>query len=110
MKTGLIKTIVIVMIAAFYALVAFPLPYLLLDHASAMQSGDGEHSDRDIHAWLEWAASSSLAESPPPVPPLLAPLPSSSFPSEQVCAVWSGLARHLRGPPTLACNHRLTNS
>jgi hypothetical protein len=102
MQVRLTRTILIAAVAMLYVLVAFPLPYLLLDHASAMQAGDKHHSDRDVHAWLEWAAGSSLAESPPPSPPSLAPVPASLVPSIRVRAVLPDLARYLRGPPALA--------
>lgn len=55
MKTWSARAILIVALVVLYALVAFPLPYLLLDHSSAMQAGDDHHSDRDGHAWLKWA-------------------------------------------------------
>lgn len=102
MKSRLIKLMVIIVIAIAYAMVALPLPYLLLDHSAAMQAGDAHHSDRDVHAWLEWAASSSLTESPPPLPASLAPLPAPPVPSVMVRAVLPDLASHLRGPPAFA--------
>ncbi|MCP9440511.1 MAG: hypothetical protein NHB36_11555, partial [Nitrospira sp.] len=40
MKTWSARAILIVALVVLYVLVAFPLPYLLLDHSSAMQAGD----------------------------------------------------------------------
>ncbi|MCP9471174.1 MAG: hypothetical protein NNA30_00365 [Nitrospira sp.] len=102
MQGRLTRTMLIAAVAMLYVLVALPLPYLLIDHYSAIQAGDTNHSDVDIHAWLEWAAGSSLSESPPPLPSSLAPLPASPIPSIVVRAVLPDLASHLRGPPALA--------
>lgn len=48
------------LVAGLYLLTALPLPYLLLDHDAGMAAGDCSHSAIDVHAWLEWAAGSSL--------------------------------------------------
>lgn len=51
----------VALVIGLYLLSALPLPYLLLDHYSAMAGGDAGHSATDIHVWLEWAAGSSLS-------------------------------------------------
>lgn len=61
MQVQVTRVMFIAAVTMLYVLVALPLPYLLVDHYSAMQAGDTSHSDVDIHAWLEWAASSSLS-------------------------------------------------
>lgn len=94
------QLILIALVVALYLLVALPLPYLLVDHYSAVAAGDTAHSAVDIHVWLEWAAGSSLsggklvvALSQPFVGPVTVPSPrmaSISF----IAPIWS------RGPPT----------
>lgn len=98
----LTRPILIAAVTMLYVLVALPLPYFLIDHYSAIQAGDTNHSDVDIHAWLEWAAGSSLAASPPLSPPALAPVPAAPVTSVTVRAVLSDLVRYVRGPPSLA--------
>ncbi|MCP9469151.1 MAG: hypothetical protein NNA31_04015 [Nitrospira sp.] len=102
MQGRLTRTMLMAAVAIVYALVALSLPCLLLDHAFAMQAGDEHHSGHDVHAWLEWAAGSSLADPPSPSLPSLAPVPASPVPSVVVRAVLPGLAHSLRGPPALA--------
>lgn len=99
MRVRLIRAVLITTVAMLYVLVALPLPYLLLDHYSAMQAGDTNHSDVDIHAWLEWAASSGLSGTVPVLPSVQAPSFSPSIPSVQVFSVLLGSVLHSRGPP-----------
>jgi len=89
----------VAVVAVLYVLVALPLPYLLVDHYSAMQSGDPSHSDLDIHAWLEWAAGSSLSGSGLVVPSVSAPSLALPIPSAPVFSVLLGSALLGRGPP-----------
>jgi hypothetical protein len=99
MGVRLVQAQLIAAVATLYMLVALPLPYLLLDHYSAMQAGDTNHSDVDIHAWLEWAAGSSLSGTLPVLPSVPAPSFSPSIPSVQVFSVLLGAVLHSRGPP-----------
>jgi hypothetical protein len=101
MQVQLTRTILIAAVAMLYVLVALPLPYLLIDHYSAMQVGDSNHSDVDIHAWLEWAAGSSLSGTALIVPSVPAPSLSLTIPSVHVFSVLLGSALHSRGPPAL---------
>ncbi len=101
MRVRLIRAVLITTVAMLYVLVALPLPYLLVDHYSQMQAGDPGHSDADIHAWLEWAAGSSLSGTVLVLPSVPAPSFSPSIPSVQVFSVLLGSVLHSRGPPVL---------
>lgn len=100
MKRSARHLLPIALAVGFYLLAALPLPCLLLDHDAAMAAGDSAHSSVDIHAWLEWAAGSSLSTghlvieaSQPFVGPALVPqlqIPVTS----PVASLWS------RGPPS----------
>lgn len=61
MTTRIRQSFLIALLVGLYLLVALPLPYLLIDHDAAMLAADANHSASDIHAWLEWAAGSSLS-------------------------------------------------
>lgn len=100
MKGQLTRAVLIAAVAILYALIALPLPYLLIDHHSAMQMGDPNHAEVDVHAWLEWAAGSSLSGSVPVVPSVLVPLLALMIPSVQVFSIQLGSTRRSRGPPT----------
>lgn len=102
MQGRLTRTMLMAAVAIVYALVALSLPCLLLDHAFAVQAGQEHHSDRDVHVWLEWAAGSSLSESPPPLAPSLAFEPALLLPCGVVRPVLSAFFPCLRGPPALA--------
>ncbi|MCS6285368.1 MAG: hypothetical protein H8K08_08050 [Nitrospira sp.] len=93
------RIVLVAAVAILYALVALPLPYLLVDHYSAMQSGDPSHSDLDIHAWLEWAAGSSLSEAGLVVPSVPAPSLALPIPPVPVFSVLLDSALLGRGPP-----------
>jgi len=89
----------IILVAGLYLFVALPLPYLLVDHYSAMLDGDPDHSAVDIHVWLEWAAGSSLSGklvffvSQPFVGP-------STIPSCRISSILLASSLQARGPPT----------
>lgn len=99
MTTRIRQSFLIALLVGLYLLVALPLPYLLVDHYAAMLAGDADHSDVDIHVWLEWAAGSSLsggqivfAVSQLFVGP--APVPQFRIPSVPlIVSIWP------RGPP-----------
>ena len=99
MQARLIRVMFIAAVAMLYGLVALPLPYLLIDHYSAVQAGDPDHSDADVHAWLEWAASSSLSGTGLVLPSVL--LPSAILPISSVQGFSSLLVSvpYSRGPP-----------
>ena len=99
MQARLIRVMFIAAVAMLYGLVALPLPYLLIDHYSAVQAGDPDHSDADVHAWLEWAASSSLSGTGLVLPSV--PLPSAILPIPSVQGFSSLLVSvpYSRGPP-----------
>ena len=101
MQVQLTRTILIAAVTMLYVLVALPLPYLLIDHYSSIQAGDTNHSDVDIHAWLEWAAGSSLSGTVLIVPSVPAPSLSLTIPSVRVFSVLLGSVLHSRGPPVL---------
>jgi hypothetical protein len=61
MQVRLARTMVIAVVTLLYVMLLLPLPYLLVEHYSATQTGDSSHSDVDVHAWLEWATGSSLS-------------------------------------------------
>ncbi len=99
LQVQLTRTMLIAAVAMLYVLVALPLPYLLVDHYSAMQAGDTSHSDVDIHAWLEWAASSSLSGIGLVLSTVLVPSLISANPSLQVFARLLEATSYSRGPP-----------
>ncbi len=101
MQVQLTRTILIAAVAILYVLVALPLPYLLVDHYSAMQAGNTSHSDVDIHAWLEWAASSGLSVAVPVLPSVLIPSPPVAIPSPQIFSALLDFTLPSRGPPVL---------
>ena len=101
MQLQLTRPILIVAVAILYVLVALPLPYLLVDHYSAMQAGDTSHSDVDIHAWLEWAASSGLSSAVPVLPSILVSSRPVAIPSPQVFSALLDFTLPSRGPPVL---------
>lgn len=107
MQAQLIRTILIAAVAILYVMVALPLPYLLVDHYSAMQAGDTSHSDVDIHAWLEWAAGSSLSGTGLVLSPVLVPSLVSANPSLQVFARLLDATSYPRGPPALVSSRRI---
>jgi len=94
-------TILIAAVAILYVLVALPLPYLLVDHYSAMQAGDTSHSDVDIHAWLEWAASSGLSVAVPVLPSVLVPSHPVTISSPPIFSALLDFTLPSRGPPVL---------
>lgn len=100
-RVRLVQALLIAAIAMLYVLVALPLPYLLLDHYSAIQAGDANHSDVDIYAWLEWAAGSSLSGAGPVLPSALAPSLPVTIPSTHAFSVLLGSALQSRGPPAI---------
>ena len=100
MQIRLTRMVLIAAVAIVYALITLPLPYLLIDHYSAIQARDPNHSEVDVHAWLEWAAGSSLSGSVPVVPSVLVPLFALMIPSVQVFSILFGSTRRSRGPPT----------
>ncbi len=101
MQLQLTRPILIAAVAILYVLVVLPLPYLLVDHYSAMQAGDTSHSDVDIHAWLEWAASSGLSVAVPLLPSVMVPSRSLTISSPQVFSVLLDFTLQSRGPPVL---------
>lgn len=101
MQAQLTRTILIAAVAILYVLVALPLPYLLVDHYSAMQAGDTSHSDVDIHAWLEWAAGSGLSVAVPVLPSVLVPSHPVAISSPQIFSAPLDFTLPSRGPPVL---------
>lgn len=101
MQLQLARPIFLVAVAILYVLVALPLPYLLVDHYSAMQAGDPSHSDVDIHAWLEWAASSGLSVAVPVLPSVLVPSHPIAISSPQIFSALLDFTLPPRGPPVL---------
>lgn len=101
MHVPLTRTLLIAAVAILYVLAALPLPYLLVDHYSAMQAGDPSHSDVDIHAWLEWAASSGLSVAVPVLPSILVSSRPVAIPSSQVFSTLLDFTLPSRGPPVL---------
>lgn len=99
MQVRLTRMVLIGAVTILYVLVALPLPYLLIDHYSAMQAGDPNHSEVDVHAWLEWAAGSSLSGSVPVVLSVLVPLLALIIPSAVAFSILLGSTRRSRGPP-----------
>jgi hypothetical protein len=75
------QIVMIVAMAMLYALIALPLPYLLVDHYSAVQAGDPDHNEADVHVWLEWAAGSSLSGAGLILPSVLSPSMLPTIPS-----------------------------
>lgn len=86
-------------VAVLYAVVALPLPYLLVDHYSAVQASDADHSDVDVHAWLEWAAGSSLSGSGLVWPSVLLSSAILPIPSVQEFSNLRLSVPYPRGPP-----------
>ena len=101
MQVQLTRAMFIVAVTILYVLVALPLPYLLIDHYSAIQAGDTSHSDVDIHAWLEWAASSGLSGTMPVLPSVLVPSRSRAISSPHIFSVVLDSSLQSRGPPAL---------
>ena len=99
MQTRLIRVLFIAAVVMLYGLVALPLPCLLIDHYSAVQAGDLGHSDGDIHAWLEWAASTSLSGTGLVLPFMLLPSTILPIPSVQECSSLLMSIPYSRGPP-----------
>ena len=99
MQARIIRVMFIAAVAMLYGLIALPLPSLLIDHYSAVQAGDPDHSDADVHAWLEWAAGSSLFGAGLILPSVL--LPSAILPIPSVQGEASPLLSipNSRGPP-----------
>lgn len=106
MQVQLTRPILIAAVAILYVLVALPLPYLLVDHYSAMQAGETSHSDVDIHAWLEWAASFSFSGTVPVVPSVSAPSLLSAIPAIPVFARLLDVTSSPRGPPAAMSSYR----
>lgn len=99
MQARLTRMMLIAAVGTLYVLVALPLPYLLIDHYSAIQAGDTSHSDVDVHAWLEWAATSGLSGAVPVLPSVLVPLRSVTISSPHIFSVLLDSALQSRGPP-----------
>lgn len=93
------QIVMIVAMAMLYALIALPLPYLLVDHYSAVQAGDPDHNEADVHVWLEWAAGSSLSGAGLILPSVLSPSMLPMIPSVQEFFGLSGTGLRSRGPP-----------
>jgi hypothetical protein len=89
----------IVAMAMLYALIALPLPYLLVDHYSAVQAGDPDHNEADVHVWLEWAAGSSLSGTGLVLPSVLSPSMLLTMPLVQEFSGLPGSGLRSRGPP-----------
>jgi len=98
-KVQPIRVILIAAIAMLYALMALPLPYLLIDHSAAMQLGDSQHSEDDVHAWLEWAVGSSLSGAGLVLPSVLLLSVLLSIPSVQQVSKLHLSVEYSRGPP-----------
>lgn len=99
MQIRLTRMVLIAAVAIVYALITLPLPYLLVDHYSAIQAGDSNHSDVDIHAWLEWAAGSSLSGTGLVLLSVLNSSRVSTNPPLQVFARLLEATSYPRGPP-----------
>jgi len=95
------RRVLVAAVAVLYVLVALPLPYLLVDHYSAMQAGDTSHSDVDIHEWLEWAASSGLSVAVSVLPSVLVPSRPVTISMPQIFSILLVFTLQSRGPPVL---------
>ena len=84
---------------ATYVLLVLTLQPLLLDHAFAADSSHG-HSDGDVCAWLDHAASAGLHSVAPPIVLLHM---GTSCPSFNTASIHSTARFHdpVRGPPAL---------
>ncbi len=102
MQVQLTRTMLIAAVAMLYVLVALPVHYLLVDHHSAIQAGDANHSEVDIHVWLEWAAGSGLFGTVPVLPSVLVPACSVTILSPHILSVLQDSTSLSRGPPILA--------
>jgi hypothetical protein len=86
-------------VVAVYVLLLFSLQPLLLDHAFAAGSSD-EHSDQDVCAWLDHAASAGLHSVTAPVGLLHLVAAFSPY----VHLAFHSIGRscnYVRGPPSL---------
>ena len=99
MQARLIRVMFIAAVAMLYGLGALPLPYLLIDHYSAVQAGAPDHSYADVHAWLEWATSSSVSGAGLVLPSVLLPSPITPIPSVQGFSSLLVSVPYSRGPP-----------
>lgn len=83
-----------------YVLLALTLQPLLLEHTFAAGTAQ-EHSDQDVCAWLDHAASAGLhSVSPPPV--LIPVLITTVSPLDPVFTSVSRSSDSVRGPPALS--------
>jgi hypothetical protein len=99
MQTRLIREPFIAAVVMLHGLVALPLPCLLIDHYSAVRAGGPDHSDADVHAWLEWVASSSLSGTGLVLPSVLLPSAILPIPSVQGFSNLLVSVPYSRGPP-----------
>jgi len=83
-----------------YLALALPLPFVLLDHAWGILTGDPTHSAHDDHAWLDHAAGDGMAASDVGVAPdtLIAVDSSPDWLFVESLRVYLPSAR---GPPSL---------
>ena len=101
MQARLIRVIFIAAVAMVYGLVSLPLSSLLIDHYSAIQTDDPDHSDADVHSWLEWAASSSVSGVGLVLPSVLLPSATLPIPSVQGFSSLLVSVPYSRGPPAV---------
>ncbi|MBA5870253.1 MAG: hypothetical protein GDA68_09680 [Nitrospira sp. CR2.1] len=81
-----------------YAVLALPLPSVLLDHDLGLLTGDPVHTAGDVHAWLDHAAGSGLASGDAGVASadLVTPIVPPAYSSHESSNVQSPT---VRGPP-----------
>jgi hypothetical protein len=101
MTTRIRQSVLIALLVGLYLLVALPLPYLLVDHDAAMLAADANHSASDIHAWLEWAAGSSLSGGKLVFFHSQAMVGSSVIPPSRIPSMLLASSLRSRGPPAL---------
>lgn len=91
----------IALLVGLYLLIALPLPYLSVDHAAAMLAADADHSDSDIHVWLEWAAGSSLSGGKFVLFLSQAIVRPNQIPPARIPSILLACSTQSRGPPAL---------
>ncbi|SLM48046.1 conserved protein of unknown function [Nitrospira japonica] len=88
------------MLLILYVLLALSLQPLLLEHVFAAGSAH-EHSDQDVCAWLDHAASAGLQSIKPPAS-LLQCLLASPLPVDIAFPTAESFFDPIRGPPLLS--------
>lgn len=101
MTTRIRQPFLIALLVGLYLLIALPLPYLSVDHDAAILAADANHSDSDIHVWLEWAAGSSLSGGKLVFFLSQAMVGPSVIPPSRIPSIILASSLRSRGPPVL---------